>query len=341
MWAWSGDPTPSSGGASGSPITSFLLDTQMGLVVSVCAALWLVIFLAAMVYTDADADALLTTIRTYVAYDARGSGHGVVCVDCTHSAFPTLTHHKDSSTPQNLKGDTSTDTVFNALHAEWAPLRRAKAVTCNHFDIDGLCSVWSLLHPAQALRHERVLREAALIGDMRMLHVDSTTKTVRPKSNADYALRLCCWLNSQERELFSRPFEGKEEDESARKFEHFLPLMGDVLESGSSYPIAGAQYKRGMRELVKGEEERLVVMRDVKSLHRFQRTNVDSGEVEYDAEDAADNAGVDDMGYSAVEKWPDLGVVVVTAKHPPHYYALFSLAKGSDAVVTMYPGMYP
>jgi hypothetical protein len=32
-----------------------------------------------------------------------------------------------------------------------------------------------------------------------------------------------------ERELFSRPFEGKEDVQSALKFAHFLPLMQDII----------------------------------------------------------------------------------------------------------------
>ena len=82
-----------------------------------------------------------TSVKRYVAYDGKQSGGSVVCVDCTHRHLPTLTHHKDSTTPKHLRGDMSTDTVFNALHAGWRPLKVADAVTCNHFDIDGLISV--------------------------------------------------------------------------------------------------------------------------------------------------------------------------------------------------------
>ena len=145
--------------------SSFLLDTQLGLVVSVCTALWCVVFVAALMYADSDnVKEYLTSVRRYVPYDAGARGDKVVCVDCTHTALPTLTHHKDSTTLEKFKGDTSTDTVFNALHAGWSNLRKAKSVTCNHFDIDGICSVWALMHPARALRHEYILREAAMIG---------------------------------------------------------------------------------------------------------------------------------------------------------------------------------
>jgi hypothetical protein len=166
--------------------------------------------------------------------------------------------------------------VFNALHAGWPALRKAKAVTCNHFDIDGICSVWALMHPAKALRHENLLREAALIGDMRSLHVryDEKTKSVFYRPGADMALRLCCWLNSQERALYTRPFEGNEQEESANKYRHFLPLMGDVLDAltgaGGSDDAAHRRRVNGARELEKGNAERAVVRRDVRSLYRFR-----------------------------------------------------------------------
>jgi hypothetical protein len=132
--------------------SSFLLDTQVGLVVSVCSALWCVLLVAALFYADSDsvkaglrecrtdsrvsdrlrgpyvrayrlssigknnvrsedgesanpyAKAFLTSIRRYVPYDGAAKGKGVVCVDCTHAHLPTLTHHKDSTTPEKFKG---------------------------------------------------------------------------------------------------------------------------------------------------------------------------------------------------------------------------------------------
>ena len=94
-----------------------------------------------------------TSVVRFVPYDASAMGSATVCVDCTHRNLPTLTHHKDSSTPKHLRGDTSTDTVFNALRAGWRPLKIANAVTCNHFDIDGLISAWALIEPLKALEH--------------------------------------------------------------------------------------------------------------------------------------------------------------------------------------------
>lgn len=178
--------------------------------------------------------------------------------------------------------------------------------------------------PSSFLLSGPLLREAALVGDMRELRVDRTTRTVKPHSLADRALRLCCWMNSEERRLFTRPFEGDEEEESLRKYRHFLPMLGDVLHAldaeAETKPLPPARAQRGRDELAKGDAEYGIVLRDVERLHR-----------------CAQHDGERDFG-AAVERWDDLGVVVVTAEHAPHYYALFSLAAGADAVVTLLPG---
>ena len=177
-----------------------------------------------------------TSVVRFVPYDSSAVGSDTVCVDCTHRTLPTLTHHKDGSTPVHLRGDTSTDTVFNALRAGWRPLKIANAVTCNHFDIDGLVSAWALIEPLKALEHEDVLRETARIGDFRELRVtrgrgddEGDGDAFGMWSGTTAALRLCAWINSVERTLFTRPFEGNEHRESARKYAHFLPLVADAL----------------------------------------------------------------------------------------------------------------
>ena len=195
-------------------------------------------------------------------------------VDCTHRSFPTLTHHRDSSTPECFKGDTSTDTVLNAIQhpSGWEPMRRATKVTCNHvrvpcsrapreysfpprfltrpspplrtplpparaqFDIDGVLSVWALINPSAARRLEPVARAAARLGDFREL-LDADPRS-HPPSLA--ALRFACWMNAEERALFSRPFEGDEAQESAKKFDHFLPLVTRALEESLREPPAAA-----------------------------------------------------------------------------------------------------
>ena len=90
-------------------------------------------------------------------------------VDCSHATPAILTHHKRNRTPVALRGDSSTDACLNALRARSPLLARSRYVACNHYDIDAFLSVWVLSHPHTALRHERLLRRAAAIGDFREL----------------------------------------------------------------------------------------------------------------------------------------------------------------------------
>ena len=111
---------------------------------------------------------------SYISWpDANASddAKGIVAVDCTHDLMPCLTHHR---TPFNIsldkiRGDTSTDIVLNALESSHPFLKSISQVTVNHFDVDAFTSVWALMHPEHALRHNRELRECAHIGDFREL----------------------------------------------------------------------------------------------------------------------------------------------------------------------------
>ncbi|MDQ2795109.1 MAG: hypothetical protein M3Y12_14040, partial [Bacteroidota bacterium] len=70
----------------------------------------------------------------------------------------TLAHWRGATTPAPLHDDTSAGSALRALHHPATPGLEARAVTANHFDIDGFIGVWSLLQPELALRHEELLR---------------------------------------------------------------------------------------------------------------------------------------------------------------------------------------
>jgi hypothetical protein len=159
----------------------------------------------------------------YQAFVAKPGVEATLVVDCLHPSCPTLTHHKGSRTPPEVKGDTSGSIVLNAIKASHPILQGQHFVTCDHYDIDGLVAVWAAMHPALALsRYDELLRAASIIGDLRELDLRSPS--------ADEALHLCCWSNSVERNLFYRPFEGSERDGCDHKYKHFLPRMAGVLE---------------------------------------------------------------------------------------------------------------
>jgi len=150
-----------------------------------------------------------------------------IVVDSTaNGAALVLAHWRGAPTPAALRDDTSAGSVLRALRAPATPGLEAAAVTANHFDVDGFVGVWSLLHPALALRHEPLLRLVATLGDFRELDWADPL--------ADHALQLVCWLNAKEQELFYPPFGApelrrREDEASTEKFAWFLPAFGEVL----------------------------------------------------------------------------------------------------------------
>jgi len=96
----------------------------------------------------------------------------------------TLSHWPQSPTPESLTRDLSAQIVFAFLHAARgdavpdgrrrsrqeveaavAASRRAEAVTNDHFDEDGLVSVFAMADPEAALSYEELLVDVASCGD--------------------------------------------------------------------------------------------------------------------------------------------------------------------------------
>ena len=79
-----------------------------------------------------------------------------------------LTHWTNNETPEALYADTSTEIALNFAHArlrgDYADLDDALIVN-NHFDSDGVLSVFACTHPEEALRHAPLMVAGAEAGD--------------------------------------------------------------------------------------------------------------------------------------------------------------------------------
>lgn len=80
------------------------------------------------------------------------------------STVLTLSHWPVNATPARYKRDTSTETTL-ACVSESDPSRQARIVTNNHFDEDGLLSMFTVTRPQLALRHRELLADTARAGD--------------------------------------------------------------------------------------------------------------------------------------------------------------------------------
>jgi hypothetical protein len=101
----------------------------------------------------------------YVPYNEIGDRPNIIADGAPlSSSVLTLSHWPINKTPESLKRDTSTATVFAYL--DTPELHQAVAIVSNnHFDEDGLFSIFALCHPVMALTHRDLLMAAALAGD--------------------------------------------------------------------------------------------------------------------------------------------------------------------------------
>jgi hypothetical protein len=95
------------------------------------------------------------------------SGAPLLSVDGMVDDALHLSHWEGNETPTELRADTSTEIALNFVawprRDEWA--RGVEVVTNNHFDADGVLSVWSVLNGERALGLRDVLASAAEAGD--------------------------------------------------------------------------------------------------------------------------------------------------------------------------------
>ncbi|ALJ00135.1 DUF6687 family protein [Rufibacter tibetensis] len=217
-----------------------------------------------------------------------------VVVDSFHPNGLVLSHWREAPTPAELREDTSAGMVLQALKQNWPDLQKYQYVTANHFDIDAFVGVWALLHPEQALEHEETLRQMALIGDFRELDLEAPF--------AKEALKLVCWLNSEEKAKFYPPFGAEELEEnevvaSIPKFQYFLEVFLDVLLNTALFQQVW-------------EPEFELVLQGYKQVNGVK---------------------------SKIIQNQALGLVIIQTPAPVHYYALFSSTTGYDIVVSCYP----
>lgn len=173
---------------------------------------------------------------TFVAFQSEPMPETLV-VDCSHTNAKQLTHHLKGPNQKkmmdlSLRGDSSTDAVLNSIIRDADFTRELKFVSSNHFDIDSFTASWCCCFPDLAKKHEQIIREISRIGDFRELRLDHSYQHI--------ALQITCWLNSEERRLFYKPFESKisvanGEMDGVAKFDHFLPIFGDVLENPEKF----------------------------------------------------------------------------------------------------------
>lgn len=212
-----------------------------------------------------------------------------ICVDGIYAFGLNLSHWKGANIYPEWQADTSAEIVLNFLEKS-NKINEFEWVTANHFDIDGFLGVWAILNPELALKYQAFLKATAEIGDFR---------TYQNNEVHDFALKLVCWINQKEKELFYRPFgylETEEDEKIAcvRKFDYFLPQFEKVL------------------------------------------LNIHNYEKDWEKEYHQVKNHFEQLKDANQSLFPEIGLAIIEPKNPVHYYALFSKSIGCDIVLSMY-----
>ena len=101
----------------------------------------------------------------YVGYHMLGDMSNII-VDGKRNQHTklTLSHWPGNDTPTELKADLSAQIAINYLESPDYHID-VEAVSNNHFDEDGLISLWALLNPQEALERKQFLIDVASAGD--------------------------------------------------------------------------------------------------------------------------------------------------------------------------------
>ena len=186
-------------------------------------------------------------------------------VDGTVSNSIHFSHWQGNTTPPEVKADTSTEIALNLVASpnRAALTNNIDLVTNNHFDCDGVLSVWTVLNGERALEFRDLLISAAEAGDFSEHTSDDGVRVSiaiqgieQAGSDADDASPLASFLA------------GHEVADDARSYELVLPeverLLGNVnayeslwSEGWRSVVEARDSFARGESKVVEHEDSRI------------------------------------------------------------------------------------
>lgn len=143
-----------------------------------------------------------------------------------------FSHWQGNATPVELKADTSTEIALNLVASpnKAALTNNIELVTNNHFDTDGVLSVWTVLNGERALQHRDLLIAAAEAGDFSEYSSDDGVRVSIAIQGSDQASP-----NNEEGSPLARLLAGEEVDDDARAYELVLPEVERLLTNINAY----------------------------------------------------------------------------------------------------------
>ena len=213
----------------------------------------------------------------FTFFDERLNTLPFLCVDGVVEGGLNLSHWPGNRTPAHLRADTSTEMALKLARdpgrEDW--LRGVSIVTNNHFDTDGLLSVFAVLRPDEALRHETELIQAARTGDFG----EFTTPD---------AFKLDCVVTAfddDQRSPIASELRGKSEhDRYQTVYDRLLSMLPGLLSSATAHkPLWSARLAEYMKSMMRmrdvarvreHEAARLTVIETSEPLDQMARFNV-------------------------------------------------------------------
>ncbi|HEX3282048.1 MAG TPA: DUF6687 family protein [Pyrinomonadaceae bacterium] len=149
-----------------------------------------------------------------------------LAVDGTVGNSLHFSHWQGNETPAEVKADTSTEITLNVVASpnRDALTRGIELVTNNHFDTDGVLSVWTMLNGEHALDLRDKLIPAAEAGDFSELPNESAVRASIVIQGSDQPVTADDAGSPLAQQLAGGPV-----DDEARAYELVLPQVENVL----------------------------------------------------------------------------------------------------------------
>jgi hypothetical protein len=143
-----------------------------------------------------------------------------------------FSHWQGNTTPREVKADTSTEIALNLVASpnRAALTKGIELVTNNHFDTDGVLSVWTVLNGERALAYRDLLIAAAVAGDFSEYSSDEGIRISIAIQGSDQASS-----NNDDGSPLARLLAGEDVDDNARAYELVLPEVERLLTNINDY----------------------------------------------------------------------------------------------------------
>jgi hypothetical protein len=185
----------------------------------------------------------------FVAYDDLGDTPNVV-VDGAAAASTrlTLSHWPGSPTPPEVRDDLSAQIAFHALeHRGW--FDGIDIVSNNHFDQDGLASVYALVDPVGALARRDLVIDVARAGDF---------ATFANRDAARIAIALACFEDPDSSPLGAAALRGSYSETTALLYRELLPRFTEILDNPEAHRALWEQEDAHLSESIAAIEQGVV-----------------------------------------------------------------------------------